>query len=406
MTNISHIRINQLAFSASLVHRTYLNWLSIFRSQPRRPISTMSLPHRTNAAAQNREQSRENMHQIHIVSQELMRSLRSHADERLEGDENATLTPTTVDMDEFSREAIRLRDNMEDAAERISASIHMHDPPPRYIQDTGNVENERRAPIPSDASTTNEAEAAHAQTLESTLTQGGDRGVAALIEFLNRTIFCVPRRIVNPFPRASITFTMDEVSVITSQLIQIFHQRHPEMPIQQATYYATALRNTMVPHIQAPALRGRLRRSMRARIQDRSRENGLPVSNGILSQSDPSRQRPVRVLEDLGDLVFSDWIRPSDPRGRSTDHGGAETPESEPWSSGSSTLVNNSADDEVPIISVVMLPQSEDDFVDDGPAHEIHLPPESDPDDSTGESGFGESTQAETDGSGSTPPQR
>jgi hypothetical protein len=132
-------RANQAALLLILLSCIFQYYHHIFSARRHRRAETEALQERLNSLRHSLQQSRTNLqqswnniYQDRRVTEELMRFLRSRSDDRLTEIENATLAPTTTEINEFLRQVTRLKEDIQDCAERISTSLHIQDPPPRY----------------------------------------------------------------------------------------------------------------------------------------------------------------------------------------------------------------------------------------------------------------------------------
>jgi hypothetical protein len=86
------------------------------------------LRHTVRHTRANLQEPRSSTQQDRRVTEELMRFLRgsssSQSPERLNEAESATLTPTTAEMNEFLRQVMRLKEEIQQCAERVSTTLH------------------------------------------------------------------------------------------------------------------------------------------------------------------------------------------------------------------------------------------------------------------------------------------
>jgi hypothetical protein len=376
-----------------------------------------------------------------------MRFFRGNENDRLEDGEDVTLAPTTAEMNEFLRQATRLREQMEECAQRMSTAIHVQDPPPRYSQILRSTEdNSRPAPPPAyrasqiprpiqrqsdiqilssdppiqpDGSHMNENRA-HL-SLRSEGTQRPISQPAPVPTISNDGSSDVFRRTSNPLP---LILSENEINAVITQLYHVFFDKHPNMPIQQARYYARSLRNAMANHLQNPPatlhpipwlMRRRTRRSDGmnealatgdADADATSISNGAsdrqymdresvsphmpPSSNtGAVNSPTPTNIPPrtsVTILPELLQAFSNRMSNPARTRLTPTHIDGGETPSNESLSSGDLsevTLVNSSSDEEFPTIRVVLPLPYNDESDDETPVVEIHGSDEGDSDDDT-----------------------
>jgi hypothetical protein len=226
--------------------------------------------------------------------------------------------------------------------------------------------------------------------------------------------------------------TERDLSAVTTQLYQIFIERNPEMPIQQARYYVRTLRNAMLPHIMVDtrerpvsatrrtvsesgeemsrrnaAARERAAassRSLGAAVNEILREpehafpdgsnaeseitESIPIhtsaglsADAIESSPDTvSRRLSIELPQDFRQLIANRLSGAAHLASTSGHVNGEDTPGSVSLSSGGSseaTLVNSSSSEDLPAIHVILAPHSgHDESEEETPAAEVHLPPD------------------------------
>ncbi|KAF2681314.1 hypothetical protein K458DRAFT_392103 [Lentithecium fluviatile CBS 122367] len=363
-----------------------------------------------------------------------------------------------AELNEFLRQATRLRDRMEEYAERASTALHMQDRPPRYSQALRDLETRQQStpprmyhtshiPVPvatvgtqrrSDtgalfsASTTRRPENGN-ETIPVVRTEGDhtqrdtNRPAPATITQEETTSHVACRTSI-PLPQEALILTDSEVSEITTQLYQIFFDTHPDMPIQQARYYARSLRNAMLPHIQSSSTLQRPVTELVSGPSSRSEPMGGPNSlnarpatdtfsehssvngqvNGTESVplyaladfsldsvenpalSDSSRAKLIRLPPDFHQLLANRINGTTRSLSQSAHVNGTDTPASQFSSSGSSeaTLVNSPSGDELPVINHIVPLLCEDESDEETPVVEIRT--------SSGEHSDGEAPTRET----------
>jgi hypothetical protein len=386
------------------------------------------LRHTVRHTRANLQEARSSTQQDRRVTEELMRFLRSSSSsqspERLNEAESATLTPTTAEMNEFLRQVTRLKEEIQQCAERVSTTLHAQDPPLRYTpvpeRTVGHGQRPTRAasrashiPLPAQR---HEALSAHPPVQ----TQRSVEETTSLPGPLRRPTL----------PRNALMLTERDLSAVTTQLYQIFIERNPEMPIQQARYYVRTLRNAMLSHImvdtrerpvsatrrsvnESSAEMSRRNAAARERAADGFRGLGAAVNeilreaehafpDGSNAESEITESIPIHTLagrsadaiesspdtvsrrlsielpQNFRQLLANGLSGAAHLASTSAHLNGEDTPDSVSSSGGGSseaTLVNNSSSEDLPVIHVILAPHSgHDDSGDETPAVEVHLP--------------------------------
>jgi len=390
-----------------------------------------------------------------------MRFLRSRSDDLLNDAENASLAPTTAEMNEFLRQVTRLKEDVQECAERLSTSLHRQDPPPQYsLVPSRSVRSRQRSrppawrasqiPLPtqrvsdiqnvvSNLPPRDENDSISSPQRESGWTRRSVVGLAPTPTTHGIRNLHVAHRAMNPLPEEVLMLTGSGVSLVTTHLYQIFTESHPDMPIQQARYYARSLRNAMLPHtINSYGTAARhpiseLVRETNGRSEPMRRDGAdgtsssdsvsdvsstdvfahrnevsptnvilptdgvasvsgeshirepipLPMCAGLSSDavessatSIPPRRLSVELPPDLHELLANSIHGTMRPPSTSAHLNGDDTAESVS-SSGSSdaTLVYGSSNEELPVIRLRLPPHSDDGSDNELPVVEMHLPP-------------------------------
>jgi hypothetical protein len=432
-----HTPCNQAVLTFLLLTCTVYIWYSSVDLRRRRLAEIDRLRRRLARLRRTAQQSQEHLRQGRTVMEERTRVFRGHENGRLEYGENAASAPTTAEMNEFLRQGTRLRDQIEEWVERVSAAMRMREPPPRYSQVLRDAESIQRPALPVSCTSqiplpTQQPSAL--QTISSTLStqQNGDYEQEHENERVPRRedprrpvsqpapvpisptngSFHFSRSLPNPLPREALMLTESEVLAVTTQLYQIFFDSHPDMPIQQARYYARSLRNAMLPHIPVTPTPRRpvteLARGTSSRNEPMRRTNDVsaaPATTGStarqhtngefhVTESAPLHMfdnisinpvespAPSRSLRRVPPTIQSDFPQrfansindTTSPLLRPPHINGDETPgdESSPSDSSDATLVNSQSDDELPAIHLILLLPSDDESDEETPVVEIH----------------------------------